>query len=108
MMSHRPTLTDGQREALPGILALLGLADAKLSPAEQASLCRLFHSIPYKDRFDDFSIRHHLYVSLQCVNAVGREETQTTIALNDPLQEAALGLRRAVDSLLGSTARRQS
>ena len=107
-MIRRPTLTDGQCEALPGILALLGLTDANLSPAQQASLCRLFHSIPYKDRFDEFSIRHHLYVSLQCVNAVGREETQTTIALSEPLQEAVLVLRRAADSLLGSTPRRQA
>lgn len=35
------------------------------------------------------------------------KETQTTIALNDPLQKAGLVLRRAVDSLLGSAPRRQ-
>jgi hypothetical protein len=89
MSKNRNTLTEGQPEALPEILRLLGLEQAKLTQSERIGLCERFHSIPYQNRTDDAIVSSRLQLLTLVSEALSRGEVKATIRSSAALAEQA-------------------
>ena len=73
-------LTEGQRAALPSILALLHLEHAELTADECGALCSVYHSVPYEQRKDGTLLAIYLELVMRSLRAIGRAESLETIA----------------------------
>jgi hypothetical protein len=93
------SLTEGQKAAIPGILTLLGLEQAELTPSELLLLCNIFHSMPYAQRKDGRVVNAHLAVLMLCLRAVSRAESMATIADSPELVETVKDMQAVVNGL---------
>ena len=85
--------------ALTAILSLLGLENAKLTPAEREFLLNVFYSVPYAHRFDVGFLKTYLDLACRVISAVSRAESMRTIAGSPDLIVKVKNIQRAVNSL---------
>ena len=99
-MSRRQTLAEEQRAALPEILNLLDLDRAKLSVRVLASLAQRFHSLPYRERTDEATLKERLKLALLCLQALSRQESLDTISKSPELIDSVKKLQWVTHSLV--------
>lgn len=102
MPKHRgaKSLTVGQQAALPGILALLGIEGADLTPSDCESLCGIFHSVLHEDRWDLDFLARHIELQMMGARAICRAETIETVGASPVLTAMVRDLYTTVISLI--------
>ncbi len=98
-MSNPIELSEGEREALPGILDGLALRGESLSEHAQKSLCGLFYSMPYAARHDGLEVAERVDLLTRFVRAMSRAETMEAIAASARLQELLEDAKQALQGL---------
>jgi hypothetical protein len=101
------SLTEGQKAALSGILTLLGLEQAELTPGQLKLLCDRFYSMPYEDRKDGRLVSAQLEVAMLCLRAGSRAESLATIAGSPALIETVKDMQAVIGGLLPVSQRGQ-
>ncbi|EKD97970.1 MAG: hypothetical protein ACD_23C00648G0002 [uncultured bacterium] len=99
-MSRCQTLAPVQQAALPAILNILGLANAKLKQTELKSLCNIYNSVPYDHRTDSQILASNLELAQLGIRALSRAETMKTISESPALQKMVQELLSTVQTLL--------
>jgi hypothetical protein len=102
------SLTEGQKAALSGILTLLGLEQAELTPGQLKLLCDRFYSMPYEDRKDGRLVSAQLEVAMLCLRAGSRAESMATIADSPELVETVKDMQAVVNGLLPVSQREEA